>query len=49
MDFDPKTATLTFLPCGCVKYSQLGIISMGETTQHDLSIISGLIKKYSKQ
>lgn len=47
--FDPETATLTFLPCGCVKYPQLGIISMGETSKNDLSIISGLIEKYSKQ
>lgn len=46
--FDPETATLTFLPCGCVKYPQLGIISMGETTKHDLSIISDLVEKYSK-
>lgn len=47
--FGPGTATLTFLPCGCVKYPQLGITSMGETTKHDLSIISDLIDKYSRK
>ena len=48
-NFDPETATLTFLPCGCVKYPQLGIISMGETSKNDLSIISDLIEKHSKK
>lgn len=49
MNFDPETVTLTVLPCGCVKYPQLDIVSMGETTKHDLSIISDLVEKYSKR
>lgn len=39
MAFDPSTATITFLPDGCVEYPALGIISMGETSQHDIEII----------
>ena len=49
MDFDPSTATITFLPDGCVEYPALGIISMGETSQHDIEIISDFIQKYTKK
>lgn len=49
MNFDPTTATITFLPDGCVKYPDLGIISMGETSQHDIEIISELIQKHTEK
>lgn len=45
MDFDPSTATITFLPDGCIEYPDLGIISMGETSQHDIDIIMDFLKQ----
>lgn len=51
MDFDPSTATITFLPDGCVEYPALGIISMGETSQHDIKIIMNFLaqKHYNER
>lgn len=43
-NIDPLTATVTFLPCGCVEYPQLGIIAMGEIkSKHDLKIMHDLL------
>lgn len=43
-NIDPLTATMTFLPCGCVEYPQLDIISMGEIkSKRDLKIMHDLL------
>lgn len=49
MAFDPSTATTTFLPDGCVEYPALGIISMGETSKHDVDFIMDFIQKNTKK
>lgn len=43
-NIDPQSATMTFLPCGCVEYPQLDMISMGEIrSKKDLKLIHDLL------
>lgn len=43
-NIDPQSATMTFLPCGCVEYSQLDMISMGEiSSKKDLQLMHDLL------
>lgn len=47
-DIDPTSATIVFLPCGCVEYPQIGITAMGEiTSKHDLKIITDLLNEHN--
>ncbi|MGX5378334.1 hypothetical protein ACWCL1_08840 [Ligilactobacillus sp. LYQ135] len=43
-DLNLKTATIIFLPCGCVEYPDFGITAMGEIkSEDDFKMIAKLL------